>query len=342
MSRLVAAPFPPGFELRRHTRTHMAERVDWSCVDARAGELSRQQLVAYLRRCGLNAAEALLLPPGLELLNRVVVGHAVSIPFEMYDVTTRTPVSLALGDVVDKLVVRRRGGYCLESNGLCAAALASLGYSPVMRHARVWLRATEYTPENPPIARQHQVLVVQLADGREYMVDVGFGGGSPAVAVPLVEREFDALGERYRMQAGVGDEDTWIVWGWRDGAWRRLFSFEHVSMTCPKVHAADFIMCSHFVQVANGTLFKTCRYSTRSAAAPGGRVTIMRHELKKVGPLLPGADAPTIEVTRLETADALAAALREHMGIVLTAEEARLVWAADAPEEAPGEDTECT
>ena len=307
-------------------------------MDARAGVLSREHLDAYLQRCGLDAAETLTQPTGLELLNRVVAGHAVSIPFEMYDVTTRTPVSLALCDIYDKLVVRRRGGYCLESNGLCAAALSSLGYAPVMRHARVWLRATVYTPENPPIARQHQVLVVQLADGREYMVDVGFGGGSPAVAVPLVEREFDALGERYRMQAGAGDEDTWILWGWRDGTWRRLFSFEHVSMNCPKVHAADFIMCSHFVQVAAGTLFKTCRYATRSAAG-GGRVTIMRHELKKVGPLLPGAVAPTIEVTRLETVDALAAALREHMCIVLTAEEAKAVWAADATEAAPAEDT---
>ena len=297
---------------------------------------------AYLQRCGLDAAEALSLPPGLELLNRVVKGHAVQIPFEMYDCTTRTPISLALGDMHSKLVVRRRGGYCLESNGLCAAALSSLGYTTAMRHARVWLRATEYTPANPNIARQHQVLVVQLAAagcaGREHLVDVGFGGGSPAVAVPLAESEFDALGERYRMQAGVGEEDTWILWGWRDGAWRRLYSFEHMSMTCPKVHAADFIMCSHFVQTAPGTLFKTCRYATRSAA-DGGRVTIMRHELKRVGPLLPGAAAPAVHITRLETVDALVAALREHMGIELTEAEARLVWAADATEAAPAGET---
>jgi len=307
----------------------MAARVDWSSCDARDGRLSETQLCGYLQRIDLDPNEVLSCPRDLALLTRVVTAHACSICFEMYDVCLGVPVSLALHDVYDKLVLRRRGGYCLENNGLCAAALSALGFAPVrLRHARVWLRATEYTPENPPIARQHQVLVVRIG-GRDFMVDVGFGGGSPSAPIELREQaDVIILGERYRLKNGGLHEDTWILWGWRDLSWKRLFSFEHVGPEAPIVHAADFILCNHFVQVAAGTLFLTCRYSTRSLRG-GGRVTIMRHELKETGPLNESIDEQPTRITALDSAEALADALRVHMGVVLAKEEARTLWEAD-------------
>ena len=252
----------------------------------------------------------------------------------MFDVTLCLHVSLALEDVFDKLVVLRRGGYCLEANGLCAAAISALGFSPVsLRHARVWLRAAVYTPREPPMARQQMVLVVPV-DGTDYLVDVGFGGGSPAEPLALAPGSgvTPVNGELYRVAAGdaAAGEDSWLLWGVVGGEWRRFYSFEHVSADCPRAHAADFLLCSHFVQHARGTLFRTCRYATAPRRG-GGRITLMGHELREKGAEAEGAPAE-VRVTALRDAAQYAAAARQHFGLQLTDDEAAALFAADADE----------
>lgn len=218
--------------------------MDWSAAGATYGALDAPQQAAYLARVGVSPTEVKALPPAA-LLRRVVAAQAERIPFEMYDVTLQRPMELALPAVFAKLVTAQRGGCCLEANGLCAAALAALGFEPVaLRHARVWLRAAVYTPREPPIARQHQVLVVRC-DGADWLVDVGFGGGGPAVPVRMDDGCMVAShGEAFRIRAGdaAAGEDSWVLWQLYLGAWRRLYSFEHVNADCPRAHAADFIL----------------------------------------------------------------------------------------------------
>ena len=73
----------------------------------------------------------------------------------------------------DKLVRRRRGGYCYEQNGLMGYVLAELGFGVERLAGRVvWMNPN---PELP--AQTHEVLSVAVpgVDGR-FLVDVGFGG----------------------------------------------------------------------------------------------------------------------------------------------------------------------
>ena len=126
--------------------------MDWSAALPTCGALDAPQLAAYLARLGLSSDEASAADRGsAEQLRRVVVAQAERIPFEMFDITLGRAIDLALPAVVAKLVRGARGGCCLEANGLCAAALAALGFRVALRHARVWLRATVYTPRAPPI-----------------------------------------------------------------------------------------------------------------------------------------------------------------------------------------------
>ena len=63
--------------------------------------------------------------------------HASTVPFENIDIVLGRVISLNLGDLQDKLVKARRGGYCFEQNALFAAALESLGFKVTRLAARV-------------------------------------------------------------------------------------------------------------------------------------------------------------------------------------------------------------
>jgi N-hydroxyarylamine O-acetyltransferase len=57
--------------------------------------------------------------------------HLRTVPFEDYDIHLGVPISLELEDLFFKIVVRRRGGFCYELNGLFSALLEALGHSVV-------------------------------------------------------------------------------------------------------------------------------------------------------------------------------------------------------------------
>lgn len=69
----------------------------------------------------------------LRLLNLLIQHQLAEVPFETlslhYSVDGR--VSLQNDDLFDKIVVRKRGGYCLELNTFFATVLTSMGYQVV-------------------------------------------------------------------------------------------------------------------------------------------------------------------------------------------------------------------
>lgn len=190
------------------------------------------------------------------------------------------------------------------------------------------MQAATYTPDEPPISRQHLVLVVPLPGVGDFLCDVGFGGGSPGKPLLLLDgRVSDAFGEVFKTTAGAANEDTWAVWVWH-GEWRRLFSFDHMSESLPHVHAADFIMCSHYVQHAAGTLFMTCRFASKPVEA-GGRATLLNGELRIRSAEKEGQPSPPMAVSRLTSAAEFQTVLRDTFKIRVTAEEAAVLWAAE-------------
>ncbi|MFD2399754.1 arylamine N-acetyltransferase [Prauserella oleivorans] len=121
--------------------------------------------------------------------------------------------SLAIGDIADKLVHRRRGGYCYEHNLLLAAALEQLGYDVVRQTARV-------QPDSGG-PRTHMNLRVHV-DGTDYLADTGFGAGIMHPMPLRTGTEFDQAGWRYRLSA---DEGGLRLEKFTDGEWRAEYSF---------------------------------------------------------------------------------------------------------------------
>jgi arylamine N-acetyltransferase len=127
-------------------------------------------VAAYFDRIGYQGPAE----PTVETVQALVASHNRSIPFENLDPVMGIPVAdLSAAALTDKLVHRRRGGYCYEQNGLMGYVLEELGFGVERLAGRVvWLN-----PDGPLPAQTHHVLSVTApdVDGR-LLVDVGFGG----------------------------------------------------------------------------------------------------------------------------------------------------------------------
>ena len=78
-------------------------------------------LAAYFDRIGYAGPAQ----PTVQTLHALVAAHNGSIPFENLDPLMGIPVAdLGPAELTDKLVRRRRGGYCYEQNGLMGYVLA--------------------------------------------------------------------------------------------------------------------------------------------------------------------------------------------------------------------------
>ncbi len=138
--------------------------------------LDPTRLDAYLARLGIVAPPS----PTLEALDALIAAQLTHIPFENIDPLLGNPVRIDVDAIFDKLVTRRRGGYCFELNTLLAAALTALGYvvTPLAARVRWGVADSVQTPTS------HMLLRVEVAH-RSYLADVGFGGPTPFQALPM-------------------------------------------------------------------------------------------------------------------------------------------------------------
>ncbi|WP_340315373.1 arylamine N-acetyltransferase family protein [Rhizorhabdus argentea] len=248
-------------------------------------------LDGYLARIGLGlrpAADA----EGLAIVQRA---HRLSIPFENLDVRLGRGISLDPAHVFDKLVHRRRGGYCFEQNQLFLRALTAIGFDARPLLARVWLGTVEVPP------RTHTINLVRI-DGEDWIADAGFGG---SYGPPM--RLFDGSeatapdGARFRLSR---TED----YGWllerrgdprsTDGRshsedWQAQYSF-----TLDKVTPIDLEMSNHWTSTRPGV--RMTSLSIVSLCLPSGFATLTdRHYTRRNGDQYVEADIESATAYRL-------------------------------------------
>src|SRR5581483_10607757 len=122
---------------------------------------------SYLARVGVSGPISRNLE-GLRTLHRA---HLYAIPYENLDVQLGWPVTIEIGPIYEKIVARRRGGWCYEMNGLLGWALSELGFE-VTRCAGGVMREAA----GDAMVGNHLVLRVVIPEG-VYLADVGFGDG---------------------------------------------------------------------------------------------------------------------------------------------------------------------
>lgn len=120
---------------------------------------------AYLERIGL---PGLPRKADLETLDRILYAHVHTVPFENLDAWAagKAP-SLGVQRLYDKIILRRRGGWCHELNALLQSLLTALGY-------RAYTVAGRVTTVDFVVPLGHRAVICVL-DGKKYYCDVGFG-----------------------------------------------------------------------------------------------------------------------------------------------------------------------
>jgi len=114
----------------------------------------------------------------LETLAGIIRAHVLAIPFDNIDVQLGVPLDTDPDRAFDKLVTRRRGGWCYEQNGVLGAMLDELGFdvtrvvAGVMQHVR-----------GDRVFGNHLSLVVTI-DADRWIADAGFGS-SLLAPIPL-------------------------------------------------------------------------------------------------------------------------------------------------------------
>src|SRR5262249_48688823 len=129
---LAARPAGPPARPRRGARLTRLRpsRGTWAIMEA----MDETTVAAYLDRIGATR------PPVLDgaALGALHRAHLLTVPFENLSIHLAEPISLAEGDLADKIVTRRRGGFCYELNGTFALLLEALGANVVRAAARVY------------------------------------------------------------------------------------------------------------------------------------------------------------------------------------------------------------
>jgi len=250
--------------------------------------MDEQALAGYLRRIGVTR------PPAADeaALRELHQAHLLAVPFENLSIHLAEPISLAPADLLDKIVVRGRGGFCYELNGAFALLLEALGAQVTRVAARVYGAGGL----GPPF--DHLALIVRPADGSgPWLADVGFGSHSDYPLLAEARDDQDDPAGRFRLaDAGGGDIDVL-----RDGTPQyRIETRERSLADCvPTCWWQQTSPLSHFT-----------RSTICSRLTPGGRVSIS-------GRMLIQTQDGTRTERRLDTDDYLLAAYRDHFGIVL-------------------------
>ncbi|MGZ4564780.1 MAG: arylamine N-acetyltransferase family protein [Mycobacterium sp.] len=251
-------------------------------------------LNGYFNRIGYRGAVA----PNLSVLQDLLTAHTRSIPFENLDPVMGVPVDdLSPEALTDKLVYRRRGGYCYEHNGLMGYVLAAVGFRVRRLAGRVlWMRP----PDAPTPAQTHTVLAVTFpGSGGSYLVDVGFGGQTPTSPIRLETGSVQqTTHEPYRL---MDRGDGLVLQVQVRGEWRQLYEF--ITRSAPQV---DLQVGSWFVSTHPSSHFVTGLMV--ALVTDGARVNLAGREL-----VVHRADAS--EKARLDDAATVVDTLSERFGI---------------------------
>jgi N-hydroxyarylamine O-acetyltransferase len=258
-------------------------------IEAVAGD----DLDRYGERIGLPGLSAR--KPSDDLLADVHFAHATTIPFENLDIHLGIPIRIEPERVFDKLVTRKRGGYCFEQNTLLLTMLRALGFKARPLAARVAYGGGPLRP------RTHMVLLVQC--GRtKLLADVGFGAHNLLGPLPFAAcgHESAVHGETYR----VTHENEVEVRAYGDAErWEPLYT-----VSLEDQQPVDFAMGNWFTSTHPSSVF--VRSKIVSAVAVGKRTVLLDRELKI-------RESASVVTRTLEDDEAYLTTLRDTFGIAL-------------------------
>lgn len=210
---------------------------------------------SYLDRIGYRGP----LTPTAETLRALQGAHLQTVPFENLSIHAHQPIVLDDESLFDKVVGRRRGGFCYELNGLFAALLRALGFRVTKLSAGVARADGTFGPDF-----DHMALQVDLEE--RWLADVGFGD---SFRDPL---RLDERGEQPEPPRAfrIDEDGGQLLLLRQDGpgqTWQPQYRFTLQTHEYP-----DYADMCRFHQTSSDSHFT--RQTVCSLATPDGRVTL--------------------------------------------------------------------
>jgi N-hydroxyarylamine O-acetyltransferase len=201
--------------------------------------------------------------PDAQTLHGLQQAHMLAVPFENLDIGLKRPIRLDLESLWNKIVVRHRGGFCYEVNGLFGWLLGQIGFDVT------YLNARDYHPEDDSfgIDFDHLVLLVRVPnEPTRWVADVGWGD-SFTRPLDLDSSDWQKQGLRaYRLEPFRGGYQLWQR-GYR-GELERQYFFDLVPHRFPAEYEAT---CAYH-QTSPESIFTRKRIISR--LTEDGRVSL--------------------------------------------------------------------
>lgn len=257
----------------------------------------------------------------------IIQAHTCTIPFANFLPLIGETFEVDIQSVEEALLDDKTGGYCHQHSPLFRTVLQELGLScrPVL--ARVYAN-----PDKPTAGGlTHQSTIVEIG-GEDFIVDPGFGGGTPTVAVPLREAARGEIGEERKNQFGTyravpasyalpaekvadcsiviqvkspGTESFRNLYGFRDNDWE----------------AADLELSNWFTMTRPGGIF-TENLMVALNLPSGGRKTLSNRKLR----IVERGENPSEIKRDIHDAEDFKKILQEEFGIYLEEDALDKAW----------------
>jgi arylamine N-acetyltransferase len=313
-----------------------------------AGKYTKEQLEAYFDRIGIPKNDQKIditdldAKASLEYLKKLIKAHLTSVPFENLVSTSPQPaqitdlnltppealhysphrtISLHPEELYQKIVVRKRGGYCMELNTTFSTLLRSIGY--VLYHAGARVNASNTTQAFGPF--DHMLNILTIGQDR-YLIDVGFGSNYvPTVPVRLINdntgfTNVAPASARLVFKAIEGNMNkNSKLWIYQhrinsEAGWKDLYCFNAEL----EFRGADFEMMNYWTSTSPKTIFTQKVICNKMVLGEDGEIVgtlgLMREVKNRVG-------AKSEVLKEFESEEERVEALKEYFEIVLSAVE---------------------
>lgn len=164
----------------------------------------------------------------LQDVNLLINEHLKSLSFTNIPILCNASISLELEDIVDKLVMNKRGGYCFEHNKLMYEILKEFGFDVKAVAGRV------LNNKEIEVPKTHRLTILTY-ENEKYLVDVGFGFASPRMLVKFGDTPSKTFFASYLIKKIKGD--IYALGILKEEGFYTLYTFD-----IQDYHEADFEM----------------------------------------------------------------------------------------------------
>lgn len=264
------------------------------------------EMDAYLARIGLAEKPAVT----LNGLRELVRAQQRSIAFENLDPLLGKSVFLDPESLWQKMIVKKRGGYCFELNYLLAQAMEQLGFNYTSVLARVMMGKPEGGPKS------HLLFLVRIGN-EEFVTDAGFGG--PGLIEPMafkLDSVTEQDGARFKLVEQLVEpvSGEYILQRETPDGWFNIFTFNR-----EKVLPVDVEVANYFTSTMTKSPFRNqlmCAFQIN-----GGLVSFQKNNLVTMAP-----DMTIVNTMVIKNTDELKKTLAEKFKILLDSNIVEKIW----------------